>query len=588
MPNFLFILLLLLLPALPLTAQPITPISPATLALNSSATPQGDSLHFTESGFAGTYVQLTAAGRLTVTLTPQSPTATAATPTTFYLAIGRTRQPITLTAATPETFTTHFDLPPGTHLLRIEFAAGAPISSSTLTLLNLSLSATTPLTILNEHTDALALAAADTFIATGRQSTITLHLPPPPPGQPVTIRQLTHEFAFGGNVNGADARLVNPTAPQDSDAARFQKFFPTAFNAAVPSNMGKWAYNEPSPGQPTMQDIDAVLTFAAKHNMRTRMHALLWDTPQQPQWVLDLLTAATSGDAAAKSQLRQAITHRIDYYVRQRAARYHELDVLNESLHEPRYLNLFGPDELAEIYRQTASAAKESGSTASLFLNEYNVLQNSRRPPYGKGTPAGADDMYANWYRQHAQDLIARGAPLSGIGIQYYAGPDTPSPHHHSPARIAGVFHNLASTGLPLTLTEFGIARRAPVSQGEGLPTTRPLTDPATAQKLMDDSLRLAFGHPAVQGFYFFGFWENAMWNQAPSAILADKSFTPTPLGQHYLALRQQWSTHLTATPNSQGHLTFPAFHGTYQLTTPTGQTFAFTVTPTTKTITLP
>ena len=586
--------LILLILLLPLTAF-ADKLPPAALAVRSTGTPDGNSLVLTTNGFAGTYLRVDQPSHVLIGLKANLAVEIPANPDValrhsivphdplipLTVAVGSHRHTLHFKPNVPEALSVEFDLPPGTHLLRLEFASAPPLGKATLTLIDLTI---TGADILNQHTDELALAAADTFIETGRRTVVTLQLPQSDPA--VTIRQLTHDFAFGANVSGADARLVNPDAPPGSPAALFQQFFPRHFNAAVPSNMGKWAYNEPAPGSPTMQDIDAVLSFATKHGMRTRMHALMWDTAQQPQWVLDLLTAADSGDTAAKEQLRQAIRHRIDYYVRQRASRYHELDVLNESLHEARYLKVFGPDELAEFFRLTAAAVRDANATTTLYLNEYNVMQNSRRPPYGRGTPPGADDLYANWYREHAEDLISRGAPVTGIGVQYYAGPDTRPPHQHSPARIAGVFHNLGSAGLAVTLTEFGISRRSPIPQGDGQPTTRPLADPETARQLLDESLRLAFGNPCVNGFYFFGFWQNAMWNQAPSAVLADESFNLTPLGQHYVKLREQWTTKLTAPTDASGKITFPAFHGSYELTTSAGQRLTFTVTPQTRTIT--
>ena len=53
-----------------------------------------------------------------------------------------------------------------------------------------------------------------------------------------------------------------------------------------------------------MEYVDAVIAFSKRHDQRVRMHALIWDSPQDPQWARTLLDAALAGDAAAKADLR--------------------------------------------------------------------------------------------------------------------------------------------------------------------------------------------------------------------------------------------------------------------------------------------
>ena len=63
----------------------------------------------------------------------------------------------------------------------------------------------------------------------------------------------------------------------------------------VPSNAGKWVFHEPSPGQVSMDYADAIMRFAKQHNLRGRMHNLIWDHPQQPAWVFELLRSRRAG-----------------------------------------------------------------------------------------------------------------------------------------------------------------------------------------------------------------------------------------------------------------------------------------------------
>jgi GH35 family endo-1,4-beta-xylanase len=278
------------------------------------------------------------------------------------------------------------------------------------------------------------------------------------------------------------------------------------------------------------------------------MHNLLWDSAQQPKWALALLDAAEKGDANAKAELRKAISDRIAYYVRDRGRGYQEVDVLNESEHKPKYLKVVGLDGVAAIYKECADALRAAGSDARTFVNEYNLLQYSQRLTDGKG---GASDPFANWYREHVEALNAAGAEVGGFGIQYYADTRTNTREPHSAARIHQAFQNLSITGLPVSLTEFGIKAGG---------------DDATNIRIMDETLRMTFGTPVASGFLFFGFWEKAMWEQAPAAMLVTKDWKLTPLGEAFARRMAGWRTELDATVDADGAIRFTGYLGDYDL----------------------
>ena len=75
-----------------------------------------------------------------------------------------------------------------------------------------------------------------------------------------------------------------------------------------------------------MDNVDLILDYAQSHNMRARMHNLLWGdnsfNGQQPSWVLNgnstsgLLDQAYLGtNPNAAADLRGEISERIDHYV---------------------------------------------------------------------------------------------------------------------------------------------------------------------------------------------------------------------------------------------------------------------------------
>jgi len=319
----------------------------------------------------------------------------------------------------------------------------------------------------------------------------------------------------------------------------------------VPSDAGKWLENEAVRGFVTMDYVDLILRWAARHGLYVRMHALLYDSDQQPSWVLDLLDAAVRGDVGAREELSRAIAHRIRYYVRDRAEMYQELDVINESLHHPRYLKVLGSSDVRDVYNQVARSARDVGGSVRGYVNEYNVLQSSEAFEVGQqGQPARVvADPFANWYRRHVESLRAGEAEVGGIGVEYYADPRPGISSPHSPARIYQALQNLTATGLPITLTEFG------VQQGGA---------PADAARILDDTARLVFGTPGASGFVMFGFWAGATWDAAPAAVLVDKDWKLTEAGARYESLMSAWSTDVSTVVGPDGTVEFTGFYGDY------------------------
>ena len=405
--------------------------------------------------------------------------------------------------------------------------------------------------------DDAALAAADAYIKSGRRGPARVRIAGVAPGTQAHVRLRRHAFHFGINIPGTFNRFLIDGAPPTSEAGRFQSFVLEHFNTVVPSNGGKWLYNEGVREFVTMDYIDLMLRWAARHRLVARMHTMLWDTEQQPAWVIDLLTAAAAGDAAARADLLRAIDRRIDYYVRDRAGTFQELDVLNESVHHPRYIDVLGAAGIADVFNRVADSARDAGVPLRLFLNEYDVLQQSRDPRKGKTAPL---DPAANWYRRHVEAVRAAGGDVTGIGVQYYADPRPAIETPHSAARIGQALGNLTATGLPVELTEFGIRKGA---------------SHAEAARVLDETMRMVFGTPGTTGFVMFGFWAGAIWDTAPDAVLVDNEWQLTEAGAAYEKLMAAWSTDVTVPVAADGTIAFTGFYGDYTADVP-GRTLSF------------
>lgn len=533
------------------------------LPLRSSGSSDGSGWRLTESGYAGTYLRVAREG--TVRLALDASAVGGGAPERLRLVVADESKEFQVGSGRAS-YELSAVLPAGTYVLRADLVNAPAGSGRALVVHQLSASGAE---ILREHSNANALDAANTYIQNFRRGPARVKLEGVAPGTRVKVSLERHAFGFGANIPFAENKLIPEAVPPGSDAERFQRLLLGHFNTVVLSNGGKWIYHEAERDQVQMAYVDRFLQFAAEHGLTARMHTLIWDTEQQPAWVVStdskapgLLTRAHGGDADAKRELLEEIDERIHYYVEQRARHYLELDVLNESLHRPRYHQVLGDDGLAELFRRVGAAVTAGGAGTRLYLNEYNLLQWSKDP----SVPDSAPDPYANWYRRHAEAVIARGGPLTGLGVQYYAdgrsageiGEDA-----HSAARILAVLQNLSGTGLHLTLSEFA------VNPGN-LPADR-------GADVLEETLRVAFGTRQVDAFLIWATWANAAQKPPPLSILMDEKNELTPAGIRYQALMQEWDTELEVPVAADGSLEFAGFFGRYALSAG-GETRCFTL----------
>lgn len=524
-------------------------------ALRSSGVASGTDWTLNNNGYIGTYLALEAAGTVRLTVTAAG-ASTDATMPRMGIVVGDFRANWDVTAGGFREYSTSASLPAGTHFVRIEFNNDVPTADRSLTIRNLDLNGAT---LANANSNENALRAARTYIENFRRGPVRVRLPLFAPGTQVKVELQNHAFNFGAIASGftSFADLAdNP--PQGSQAYNYQQLIAANFNALVPSNGGKWTYNENLQDQITMEAIDSFLTFAERRGFRARMHNLIWDTNQQPLWVQNLIAQAVAGDANAKETLRKQIIERIDYYVRNRAKRYVELDVFNESLHQRRYWQIFGAAGTADIFNEVDRALKDAGSNALTMLNEFNVVQFSTDPV------AGGSDPYANWYRAHIDEIRNAGGKMSAIGIQYYGDVRTSAvlgSATHSAARIQQVYQNLSVTGLPISLTEFSVLPNGGT------------WDWNYAAQIMDESVRMTFGTPGATGFMFWGLRSTA----ANQFGLVDADWKLTPPGERYQQMMSEWDVNLTTAIQDDGAIQFNGFYGDYILTV-NGQQYALTL----------
>jgi GH35 family endo-1,4-beta-xylanase len=597
------------------------------LALNSGAI-SGNSALFGNDGYAGTYINVTTPGDVTVTVNASGTVTSPGDTVHMNIALADTKAGFDFSPIAANNYSNTFhNVPVGTYFIRNEYTddRGNPSRGLKINSLDITSPASNAATFtINNATDSAslsnnALAAADTYIKNSRRGSATIALANAIPGTQVHLKLASHAFNFGVNVPGSTASTIATylgTPTPGSTADNFQQFLKSHYiNTLVPSNYGKWANTEAAQNAPTMDRVDTLLNFAQANNMRTRMHALMWGD-QNPTWVVNtatsppigtgvLATAVTNAPNGNTVPYTNAVSNRIDYYVgtgaaTDRAKKYIELDVHNEELHRIGPWNALRAGGEAKIFKEVKDTVAASGAKTKLYVNEYNVLQNSPgainipvpgSDPY-TGVVTGLDP-YANWYRQNIDEIqnaaIADpniGAPVvSGVGSQYYVV------NGHSSDTMMKALQNLAVTGLPMSLTEFGI-------QGS-------VSNTATAANYMEEAMKMVFGNPDAQTFMYWGFWGGATDpNLQGGGVLvnttwknADGTWNLTPVGNRYEWLfginpdatkgganSSPWTTDETLTVGPDGTIDLSnaltdtrGFYGDYTLTVD-GKTVPFSL----------
>lgn len=565
----LLVLALLALACQAPSARAQTTLTGNSLALRSSGAASGTDWTLSENGYVGSYITLAAPAEVTIAVQAAGQNGGGANPR-MNIVVDDARAPFDVGAGF-NAYEHTFALPAGTHFVRTEYtndfvSNAVNANSRSMTVRSLSVAGAD---VSNVDDDEHALAAADAYIQNGRQGPAHVALVGAMPGTQVGVRLKQHAFNWGANVYGAAGTNPAPlTIPQ------FTQFFKDHFNMVVPSRAGKWNNNESTRDVVTNVStgyLDSILDFAETNGMRARMHNLIWgnstSSQEQPSWAVNMLTNPTAIDPASGktnvNALRDEISERIDYYVGDgpgglpdMAPRYDELDVYNESVHTGAqaagnndYWTRFGPAGIAGIYDEVAQAVADSGSHAKIYVNEYNILQNGF-------------DNYGNWYRQHIEthqnaDGDPTDGPVGGIGMQLYPTSGM------SPAYMQQVLQNMSVTGLPHTITEFGVQST--------------VTDPAVAKQYVNEALRMAFGDPDMTTFMYWGFWASATSNLQSASVMANADWSLTDIGKMYedmLGIKDWdgnpangWTTDLTLPVGPDGAIDFTGFFGDFDIT---------------------
>ena len=341
----------------------------------------------------------------------------------------------------------------------------------------------------------------------------------PIPNAPVHLRMKRHAFAFGSAVS-ADW-LRNGTA----DGEQYRNQIVKLFNAAVLENDLKWVEWE-------SDKTRALLGLAWLKTSgigQVRGHNVIW-----PDWVR--MPSDVGRQSADADALRSRINKHIDEVVGSTRGLVTDWDVVNEPASANVLEPILGSGEMTKWFQQTHAR----DGAPRLYVNDYSVVDDG-----------GENILQQDRYAAVVASLIAKGAPLDGIGLQAHI-----SDHLTSPEQFLAVLDRFASYGKELKITEFDVAAESEATQAD---YTR-------------DFLTAAFSHPAMNGVYLWGFWAGQHYR--PEAALYRQDWTARPAADAWndLIYRQWWSD-VTGTTDASGAFHARVFYGDYDVDATIGAT---------------
>lgn len=335
-------------------------------------------------------------------------------------------------------------------------------------------------------------------------------------GEKFAYRLRRHDFGFGTAVDSSV--LLRETG----DGKRYREIIDTYFSRVVYENELKWHTWErhgPEEHARTLRSFD----WFAERGIRMRGHVLVW-----PSWQYLPPTLRPLGDDPS------ALRARVERHVREMTARtrgrFAEWDVINEPYAHHDLMRILGDEVMVDWFK----AAHEVDPQARLFLNDYAGLANE-----GLNTP------HKDHFEKTARFLMAKGAPIGGIGLQCHFGWSVTPPE--AALRELDRWENL---GLEVQITEFDVES----------------TDEELQADYTRDLLTAAFSHPSVTAVMIWGFWEGRHWK--PDAALWRRDWSIKPNGRVWTRLTgEHWHTAGEAITDADGWISFRGFHGRYEIT---------------------
>jgi endo-1,4-beta-xylanase len=375
----------------------------------------------------------------------------------------------------------------------------------------------------------------------------------PSVGTELDVVQIRAEFPVGDQLWALD-RLARFGGWEQDRARYLRARHAELLNAATalcywterPRNDGP--KTEDRQGEPRYEEFARCVEWAAAQGMTVKGHPLFWSIPKcVPEWVQRY---------PVETQMKFAEV-RVRSLVARFRGRVTIWDAVNEPLWEPspRHLaqrhwpHLETTQEMADYIEPVLRWCREEDPDACFLVNDYG-LEADRNPPVARDGSVVTAARQRQRFLALAEELKRRGAAPSALGMQAHTG------GWIDHATQWAIYEELAQAGLPLHVTEFWAHTKELVKAG------LPAEEAACLQTdYVCDYLTVAFGHPAIEGFFFWGMLGTAVDFGEHSA----HELTPL-FGRLRRLLREEWMTRTTIRTDADGRAEFRGFFGDYSL----------------------
>lgn len=373
---------------------------------------------------------------------------------------------------------------------------------------------------------------------------------------PVRLEQTGHRFLFGEQLWSLDAMIRD--GEEDTGRARaWKRRFTEVFNAAT--NLCYWterprndaSKTEEFQGEPRMENFARTVDWCLTEGLVAKGHPLFWSIEKGiPDWVKRY-------DVGTQMKFAEV---RVRNLVARFRGKVKLWDATNEALWEPAPKNLPHRNwphlesvaDMVEYVAPVLRWCREEDPEARFLVNDYGTENEFPGRPSvcpRDGSPVTAARQRAR-YLELVKALGEAGQAPDAIGLQSHTG------WVRQHGEQTAVYDAYQSSGLPVHVTEFW----AHTDHLEKLGVS-----PAEIEQLQAEYvanyLTCAFGHPAVEAFFFWGFMGMAIaWKERSGHELK-------PVFERIRRLiHEEWKTRWEGRTDAGGRVEQPAFYGEYTL----------------------
>lgn len=220
----------------------------------------------------------------------------------------------------------------------------------------------------------------------------------------------------------------------------YTDIFTSQFNLALADNTPNWYFTDgglrPSRNSYNFKQMDEVMAFAEKNNMKVQAHHYLWGEEKWlPEWL-------KKGDYS-RDELMQMIHEHIDTVGKKYSGRIQEWTVVNEAFSRGQHiygLNDWWAEhtEGKEYIDQAFIWARQADPKSKLILNDFN----------NESINGVSNEMY-----EYVKAAKARGVPIDGIGMQMHIDGT------HPPVKdeVVANMNRFAALGVDVYVTELDV-----------------------------------------------------------------------------------------------------------------------------------